>query len=94
MGLTNPRVFRVVRELNLTVIGWSARGFDQRERSPERIVGRLTRGLEPGAILLLHDGGVPRGRLRQVVEMLIDKLRAHGYQPARLDELMATAKRP
>ena len=94
MGLTNPRIFRVVRELNLMVIGWSARGFDRREPSPERIVGRLMRGLRPGAILLLHDGGVPAERLRKVVELLIDKLKAQGYQPVRLDELMATAKRP
>lgn len=93
MGLTNPRIFRVVRELDLTVIGWSARGFDQREPSPERIVGRLMRGLKPGAILLLHDAGVPGERLRRVVELLIDKLKAHGYQPVRLDELIATAKR-
>ena len=94
MGLTNPRVFRVVRELNLTVIGWSARGLDRREPSPERIVGRLMRGLKPGAIFLLHDGGVPADRLRNVVELLIDKLKAQGYQPVRLDELMATAKHP
>ena len=94
MGLTNPRIFRVARELNLTVIGWSARGLDQREPSPERIVGRLMRGLKPGAIFLLHDGGVPAERLRKVVELLIDKLKAQGYQPVRLDELMATAKHP
>ena len=93
MGLTNPRVFRVTRELRLTVVGWSARGFDQRERSPERIVARLMRGLKPGAIFLLHDGDVPAERLRQVVELLIDKLKARGYQPVRLDELLAAAKR-
>lgn len=94
MGLTNPRVFRVAQQLNLTVVGWSARGFDQREPSPGRIVARLMRGLEPGAILLLHDGGVPGERLAKVMELLIDNLKARGYQAVRLDELLATAKRP
>lgn len=94
MGLTNPRVFRVARELNLTVVGWSARGFDQREGSPERIVRRLMCGLKPGAIFLLHDGGVPAERLTKVMELLIDNLKTRGYQPVRLDELLAAAKSP
>ncbi len=94
MGLTSPRVFRVARELDLAVVGWTVRGLDRRERSPERVVGRLLRGLRPGAILLLHDGGIPGDRLRAVAELLIDNLNARGYQALRLDELRALAERP
>ena len=89
MGLTNLRVFRVAHDLGLTVTGWNVRGLDRRADPPARIVGRLLRQVEPGAILLLHDGGVPAPRLLAVVEMLIDNLEAQGYQCVRLDRLIA-----
>jgi peptidoglycan/xylan/chitin deacetylase (PgdA/CDA1 family) len=89
VGLTNPRVFRAAGELGLQVVGYTARGLDRRADPPEKIAGRLLRRLRPGAILLLHDGGVPRERLLAVVTLLLDKLQAGGYQCVRLDELMA-----
>jgi peptidoglycan-N-acetylglucosamine deacetylase len=89
MGLTNPRVFRVAGELGLRVAGYSVRGFDLRPDEPEKIVGRLMRGVRPGAILLLHDGGVPAARLASVVNLLLDKLDDQGYRCLRLDKLVA-----
>jgi len=88
-GLTNPRIFRATRRLGLQVVGYTARGLDRRADPPEKILGRLLRGLRPGAILLLHDAGVPRERLLAVVTMLLDKLKADGYLCVRLDELLA-----
>ncbi len=89
MGLTNQRVFRVARELNLRVTGYTARGLDSRlEKSSEEIVARLLRGLRPGAILLLHDGGMPVERLLETVSLLLDRLEAAGYECLRLDELL------
>jgi peptidoglycan-N-acetylglucosamine deacetylase len=89
VGLTNPRIFRVTRRLGLQVAGYTARGLDRRADPPEKIVARLLRKLQPGAIFLLHDAGVPRDRLLAVVTLLLDKLQAAGYQCVRLDELMA-----
>src|SRR3954468_14802802 len=63
MGLSNPRVFRAARAAGLKVVGWTARGFDTRVVEPERIVKRIVRAMEPGAILLLHDGNIPAERL-------------------------------
>ena len=89
VGLTNPRIFRVTDELKLKIIGYSARGLDRRNDPPEIIVARLLRKLQPGAIFLLHDAGVPRERLLAVVTLLLDKLEADGYQCGRVDELIA-----
>ena len=89
VGLTNPRIFRVTGELGLKVVGYTARGLDRRNDAPEKIAGRLLRKLQPGAIFLLHDAGVPRERLLAVVTLLLDKLEFEGYQCVRLDELMA-----
>ena len=91
MCLTNPRIFRVAQQLNLTMIGYTARGFDKRSDTPERIVQRLLSRLSPGAILLLHDGGVPADRLLTVATMLLDQLETLGYHCVRLDELISHA---
>jgi peptidoglycan/xylan/chitin deacetylase (PgdA/CDA1 family) len=55
VGHTNPGIARVIRELDLVVVGWSVRGFDGIGANPERVVGRVRRGLRDGAIVLLHD---------------------------------------
>jgi peptidoglycan/xylan/chitin deacetylase (PgdA/CDA1 family) len=88
MGLSNPRVFRAARALGLTVLGWSARGLDTILADPERIVARIIRRLEPGAIILLHDGGIPAARLITTVKTLLDTVRAHGYEVVRLDRML------
>lgn len=88
MGLSNPRVFRAARALGLTVVGWTARGLDTRLKEPARIVSRIVRRLEPGAIILLHDGNIPADRLVATVKSLLDTLRALGYELVRLDELL------
>jgi peptidoglycan/xylan/chitin deacetylase (PgdA/CDA1 family) len=89
MGLSNPRVFRAARSLGLTVVGWTARGLDTRLTDPSRIVARIARRLRPGAIILLHDGGIPADRLTLTVKILLDTLKGLGYEVVRLDRLFA-----
>jgi peptidoglycan/xylan/chitin deacetylase (PgdA/CDA1 family) len=88
MGLSNPRVFRAARRLGLTVVGWSTRGLDTKLTDPEQIVARIVRRLEPGAIILLHDGNIPAERLVLTVKRLLDTLRALDYEVVRLDQLL------
>jgi peptidoglycan/xylan/chitin deacetylase (PgdA/CDA1 family) len=88
MGLSNPRVFRAAREAGLSVIGWSARGLDTKLTEPEEIVSRICRRVEPGAIILLHDGNIPADRLVTTVKTLLDRLRALDYEVVRLDQLL------
>lgn len=92
MMLTNQRVFRVTRALSLTVAGCSVRGYDLRGGNAEAVLHRVLRGLKPGAIIALHDGGVSPDRLVGLVERLLDQLYAQGYRCLRLDELVACAE--
>ncbi|MDI3284893.1 polysaccharide deacetylase family protein [Polyangium sp. 15x6] len=56
IGHTNPRIAKVVTELDLTVIGWSVRAIDGLASADEtKVAARVVRGLEDGAIVLLHD---------------------------------------
>jgi peptidoglycan/xylan/chitin deacetylase (PgdA/CDA1 family) len=88
MGLSNPRVFRAAREAGLKVIGWSARGLDTKVTDSEEVVSRICRRVNPGAIILLHDGNIPADRLVTTVKTLLDRLRALDYEVVRLDHLL------
>jgi peptidoglycan/xylan/chitin deacetylase (PgdA/CDA1 family) len=87
MGFTNRRLFRVTKELGLTVAGCSIRALDRRSKSPEKIVRRIMEQVRPGAIILMHDRGLSTNQLLAVVSLLLEQLRHEGYQCARLDEL-------
>jgi peptidoglycan/xylan/chitin deacetylase (PgdA/CDA1 family) len=88
MGLSNPRIFRVAAEAGLKVIGWSARGLDTKLTDSEEVVSRICRRVDPGAIILLHDGNIPADRLVTTVKTLLDRLRALDYEVVRLDQLL------
>jgi peptidoglycan/xylan/chitin deacetylase (PgdA/CDA1 family) len=88
MGLSNPRIFRAARELNLKVIGWTIRSLDTIATDPKKIIARIARRLKPGAIILLHDGNIPAERLVQTVKLLLATLRERGYDVVRLDKLL------
>jgi peptidoglycan-N-acetylglucosamine deacetylase len=56
IGHTNPTIARVAERLDLTVVGWSVAGYDGIARAKAKdVVTRVRRGLENGAIVLLHD---------------------------------------
>ena len=56
IGHTNPTIARVADQLDFTVVGWSVGARDglASTRAAD-VVRRVTRGLEDGAIVLLHD---------------------------------------
>ena len=55
-GLRNPFLNTVLKKLNLTLVSWSARGFDTCNSDVESVKSKLIGSLKSGAILLLHDG--------------------------------------
>ena len=90
-GLRNPFLAPVLHRLGLTLASWTRRGFDTRERDPQRVLQRLTRGLAAGDILLLHDGHCARdaqGRpvILSVLPALLAELRRQGLVPVSLSQ--------
>ncbi|MEO8875834.1 MAG: polysaccharide deacetylase family protein [Polyangiaceae bacterium] len=56
IGHTNPIIARVVEELDLIVIGWSVSARDGTSAATrESILKRVKRGVDHGAIVLMHD---------------------------------------
>jgi peptidoglycan/xylan/chitin deacetylase (PgdA/CDA1 family) len=59
-GLRNPFLEPVLSRAGLQLVSWTRRGFDTVSGESGRVLGRLTRDLADGDILLLHDGHAAR----------------------------------
>jgi peptidoglycan/xylan/chitin deacetylase (PgdA/CDA1 family) len=80
-GIKNLWLARALRTRGLTGVGWSARGLERRGGNEEVIAARATRGLAPGAILLLHEGrGVPAAVRVTAIRRVLERLDEQGYQ--------------
>ena len=97
-GLRNPLLEPVLARHDLRLASWSRRGFDTMSPDPDRVFGRLTRGLCGGQILLLHDGhaaraanGAPVGAL--VLPRLLDALRRRALVPVTLRAALEQERR-
>lgn len=78
-GLTNACVHPAAARSWLRVAGWSADGLDGFPgRDPKSIVARILRGLEPGAILLLHEG--PGRWSAETLKLLLGEISARGFR--------------
>ena len=90
-GLRNPFLDPVLHRLGLHLVSWTRRGFDTRERDPQRVFARLARGLAGGDILLLHDGhaartaGGGRAVALEVLPALLERCRARGLRSVSLE---------
>ncbi|MCB1954690.1 MAG: polysaccharide deacetylase family protein [Rhodocyclaceae bacterium] len=88
-GLRNPFLEPQLAAQGLQLAAWTRRGFDTRERDPERILARLLDGLAAGDILLVHDGHGAldaRGRpvILSVLPRLLEAIAAAGLRPVSL----------
>lgn len=90
-GLRNIFLDPVLHGLGLQLASWTRRGFDTRTGDPDRVLKRLTHGLQAGDILLLHDrhaartpGGAPV--LLDVLPPLLALLRERELQTVRLGQ--------
>jgi peptidoglycan/xylan/chitin deacetylase (PgdA/CDA1 family) len=84
-GLRNLFLDHALTRLGLQLASWSVRAFDTKVRNPARAIRKLTNGLEPGAILLLHDGNAARtsGGVPIIIEVLpaiMESARASGLR--------------
>ncbi|MGH8718315.1 MAG: polysaccharide deacetylase family protein [Burkholderiales bacterium] len=69
-GMRNPLTGWVLAKLGLQLVSWTRRGFDTLARDPQRVLKRLTRDLDAGDILVLHDGAAAREGTPIVLQVL------------------------
>jgi peptidoglycan/xylan/chitin deacetylase (PgdA/CDA1 family) len=88
-GAVNSKVFLEMRTLKLRVAMWDIDTRDWTRPGVPRIVRNGVRTVKPGAVILMHDGGVDRSQTVAALPQIIDKLRAQGYSFVTLEELAA-----
>jgi len=93
-GLRNPLLDPALHRLGLQLVSWTRRGFDTREPDPARVLGRLTRGLAGGDILLLHDGHAARTAQGSAVLLQVLPALAQGLKAAALESVTLAAVLP
>jgi peptidoglycan/xylan/chitin deacetylase (PgdA/CDA1 family) len=93
-GLRNPFLDPVLTRLDLQLASWTRRGFDTVNRIPDVVLGKLTRHLSGGDILLLHDGHAARTEsglpvILEVLPRLLTAVAAANLRPITLRAALA-----
>jgi peptidoglycan/xylan/chitin deacetylase (PgdA/CDA1 family) len=76
VGMKNPFVHPILSQRNMTLVGWSVRGFDSFGDDVERVAQRIVPRVESGSIVVMHQG---RGFSVACISRVIDELQARGY---------------
>ncbi len=92
-GFRDWAVIDTLQRNSLTAVNWSVIPRDWTNPGVAVIVDRVMEQMQSGAIVLLHDGDSPkyvasREETVQAVPIIIDKLRAEGYNFVTVNELM------
>ncbi|MGB3068529.1 MAG: polysaccharide deacetylase family protein [Ottowia sp.] len=88
-GLRNPFLDPLLARRGLRLASWTRRPYDTRTGDASAVLGRLTKGLAAGDILLMHDGHAARGHSGKAVVLealppLLDTLSQHGLHSVTL----------
>lgn len=91
-GFKDWSVLSAIESAGLQATNWSIIPRDWTNPGARVIADRVLEKAEPGAIVLLHDGDSPkkqasRAQTIEAVGLIIDALRAQGYEFVTIDEL-------
>lgn len=84
-GVTLPWLARAVRKGGYTSVGWTTRSYDTVINDKDRLLARVTRTLQPGAVYLFHDTCAVTAA---VLSDFIKQAKASGYRIVRVDEML------
>jgi peptidoglycan/xylan/chitin deacetylase (PgdA/CDA1 family) len=87
-GAYNASVVRTARSLGLATVTWNVDPSDYLQPGPRTIERRVLEQVQPGSIVISHDGGGPRGRTLAAYPAIIRALRARGYRIVTIPQLL------
>ncbi|MFL3654875.1 MAG: polysaccharide deacetylase family protein [Halioglobus sp.] len=100
-GIQGPGLKMALDELDMTSILMSTSGLDWEVTEPKLIASAVVESIEPGSIILLHDGHGDvsdpnaqdsRAASVEATGIIIETLRAQGYRFATVGELIALSR--
>ena len=79
-GYRNSATLSFAEDLDLSVIGWSLNSLDFLSGNAERVCERIEKQVEPGTILLFHDGRKGRERTVRALSRTLSWLTDNDYE--------------
>lgn len=95
-GWKSPFLNPLLKEKGYQLIGWTRGVWDTDQPGSEVLFQRLTKGIGPGEIILLHDGmenesGVDRSDLVEVLPKVIQHYRGLGFRFVTISQLLGSS---
>jgi peptidoglycan/xylan/chitin deacetylase (PgdA/CDA1 family) len=95
-GGRRPAVLSVARDVGLEPVMWNVTGYDWKTPPAESIVGKVSRRIRGGDVILLHDGGhlqmgADRSQTVIATDRLIAQYKSDGYEFVTVPEMMDSA---
>jgi peptidoglycan/xylan/chitin deacetylase (PgdA/CDA1 family) len=87
-GMWNHTTLALLRRYKMLMVLWSVDTDDYERPGVNVIVRRTLAGLEPGAIILLHDAGGDRSQTVAALPLIIKALRKRGYKLVTVPRLL------
>jgi peptidoglycan/xylan/chitin deacetylase (PgdA/CDA1 family) len=92
-GVRSPWLARTLRGAGYRLVAWDGSVFDTAEPGADEIVARVAGLLEPGRVVLLHDGdgsglGASRAQTVAALPAILDEAERRGLRSVRLSELL------
>ena len=87
-GAVNSSVIAEAGSLGMRTINWDVDPRDWSLPGTEAIYSTIVSHAKAGSIILMHDGGGPRGETLAALPRIIDTLRARGFGFATVSELL------
>ena len=89
LGLKRFRLpWELARRQKVNIL-WNVDPKDYMGKSPEKIANFVVENVEPGSIVLMHDGGGDRSHTVEATRLILKQLQEKGYQFKTVSELMA-----
>ena len=86
-GTTGPVILSEAARLDLRVALWTLDSTDWTKPGAAKIAKRVLDRAQPGAIILMHDGGGNRSQTIAALPLIIQGLAARGYKMVTMSEL-------
>jgi len=96
-GFRNPKIFGILREMGMSLVGWQAHALDTVAKDPRAIARRILKTFRPGGVILLHDGWDRDGEkdrtpTLEALPLILQGLKDRGLQFFTLDRLLGVSK--
>ena len=96
-GFRNPKIFGILKEMGMSLVGWQAHALDNLVKEPRAIAQRILKSVRPGGIILLHDGWdrdeeQDRAPTLEALPLILQGLKDRGLECFTLDRLLGMSK--